>query len=80
MIGLTKKIIKYSSDFYRPCIFNINPETESSSACSLAALVSYFRRYGNYYAKLQSTGDIQQVPNQLTLEIISSLLGQLIWE
>lgn len=56
MLRLATKIHRFSTEFYHPCTFKINPDNELNSACMLALYFSYFRRYGHHYAKLDPLG------------------------
>lgn len=56
MLRLTSKIFRFSTEFYHPCSFKLDPEAQLSTACMLALYFSYFRRYGHHYAKLDPLG------------------------
>lgn len=52
MFRLTHNLFKFSNTYYTPCNFDIKHIPYEQVACVLSNFISYYRKYGHYYAKL----------------------------
>jgi len=56
MFRLTQKLFKFSNNYYTPCSFDVKHVPYEQATCALSNYISYYRRYGHHYAKLDPLG------------------------
>lgn len=56
MLRLCAKVCRFSTEFYHPDKFCINLETLENESCLLAHYISFYRKHGHIYAKLDPLG------------------------